>query len=44
MMQLIFFFKNDYNISICDGVIYMKVNNLWITDNDLVEQKLINMR
>ncbi len=34
--------NNDYNICIYEGVKYMKVNNIWINDNDLIEQKLIN--
>ena len=43
MKPLIFFLKknDDYNICICEGVKYMKVNNIWINDNDLTEQKII---
>ena len=35
--------NDDYNICICEGVKYMKVNNIWINDNDLIEQKLIKI-
>ena len=34
---------DDYNICICDSVKYMKVNNIWMNDDKLIEQKLINI-
>ena len=35
--------NDDYNICICEGNKYMKVNNVWINDEKLIEQKLINI-
>jgi hypothetical protein len=35
--------NDDYNICICEGNKYMKVNNIWINDEKLIEQKLINI-
>ena len=35
--------NEDYNICICEGVKFMKVNNIWINDEKLIEQKLINI-
>ncbi len=34
--------KDDYNIYICEGNKYMKVNNIQINDEKLIERKLIN--
>ena len=31
--------NEDYNICICEGVKFMKVNNIWINDEKLIEQK-----
>ena len=35
--------NDKYNICICEGNKYMKVNNIWINDEKLIEQKLINI-
>ena len=30
--------NDDYNICVCEGNKYMKVNNIWINDEKLIEQ------
>ncbi len=34
---------DDYNICICENVKYIKVNNIWMNDEKLIEQKFINI-
>jgi hypothetical protein len=46
MKQLTFCQKklyDKYKLCICEGNKYMKVNNVWINDEKLIEQKLINI-
>jgi hypothetical protein len=35
--------NDKYKICSCEGNKYMKVNNVWINDEKLTEQKLINI-